>query len=129
MDKKVVLIVEDEESLRHVLVDRLSHLFTIETASDGEEGLNKFKETEPDIVLADIIMPKMNGFQMVEKIREEEKNNMKYHDRSLPIIFLTNLSEEKGVSESQKKGIYDYLIKSDWTLEGIEKKIKDKLDL
>lgn len=129
MRPKTILIVEDEKPLREALEAKLRRDFeTIET-SDGEEGLKAAIEQEPDLILLDIIMPKMDGFTMAKKLRAYERSKGILANNQIPIIFLTNLAEERGMGEGQKRGIYDYLVKSNWTLDSIVKKIKDKLNI
>lgn len=128
MNKKI-LIVEDEKALREALRDKLvKEDFIVVEATNGEEGLVMVTKEQPDLILLDIIMPKMDGFTMAEKMREIERSKGLAEGRT-PIIFLTNVDEEKGLPSGQKLGIYDYLVKSDWGLQNIVKKIKDKLDI
>ena len=122
MDKKI-LIVEDEVALREALRDKFQREdFIIIEASNGEEGLKKAIDEEPDLILLDIIMPKMDGFTMVQKLREAEKDKG-VEEAKIPVIFLTNVDEEKGMSPGQQLGVYDYLVKSDWGLKDIVKKL------
>lgn len=128
MDKKI-LIVEDEKALRDALSDKLtSEKFIVIEAVNGEEGLKMAIEEKPDLILLDIIMPVMDGFTMIGKLREAEKTKG-LAEGKIPIILLTNVDQEKGMGPGQKLGIYDYLVKSDWGLQNIVKKIKDKLDM
>ena len=127
---KTILIVEDEESLRSILKAKLEkENFDVLEAKNGEEGLQMALEKNPDLILLDIVMPVMDGFTMVKKLREEEKKQGDMIDNQIPVLFLSNLSDEKAMSNSQQQGIYDYLIKSSWTLDGITTKIKDRLGL
>ena len=127
---KTILIVDDEEPLRNALKDKLvSEGFDILEAKNGQEGLEIALSKQPDLILLDIIMPVMDGLSMVKSLREEEKKSGKMVGNQIPILFLTNLSDETALSEGQKEGVYDYLVKSSWTLEGIVKKIKEKLNL
>jgi len=127
---KTILIVEDENPLRNALKDKLNKVgFATLEAKNGQEGLELAISKTPDLILLDIIMPVMDGFTMVKKLREEENKNGKLTSNQIPILFLTNLSDEKALSEGQQEGIYDYLVKSNWTLDGIVKKIDDKLNL
>ena len=123
-----ILIVEDEETLRNVLADKLkSEDFEVLEASNGEEGLTSAQSNEPDLILLDILMPVMDGFTMTEKLRQSEKESGKQPSEYVPIIFLTNLGEEKGLTQSQKHGVYNYLVKSNWKLENVVIRIKEVL--
>ena len=127
---KTILIVDDEEPLRNALKDKLvSEGFDILEAKNGQEGLEIALSKQPDLILLDIIMPVMDGLSMVKSLREEEKKSGKMVGNQIPILFLTNLSDETALSEGQKEGVYDYLVKSSWTLDGIVKKIKEKLNI
>jgi len=118
-----ILVVEDEHSLAAALKDKLSKEgFLVIEAKNGEEGLEAVKKESPDLILLDIVMPKMDGLTMLEKCREEL-------DRDVPVIMLTNLSDKFRVAKSLNEGAYDYLIKSDWSLEDIVKRIKEKLNI
>ena len=82
MEKIHVLLVEDELTLAMIIKDTLEEQeFIITTASDGEEGLRTFFAQKPDIVVADVMMPRMDGFEMVRRIRQT--------DKLTPVLFLT----------------------------------------
>ena len=82
MEKIHVLLVEDEQTLAMIIKDTLEEQdFIITTAGDGEEGLRKFFEQKPDVLVADVMMPRMDGFEMVRRIRQS--------DKATPVLFLT----------------------------------------
>lgn len=86
MDPKKILLVDDEESLRQLVGNALTHKgFNVITAVDGEDGLNKALEYKPQLIIADVMMPKMNGYKMVHALRESGNNSY--------IIFLTAKSK------------------------------------
>lgn len=128
MVTRKILIVEDEAALREALRDKLEkENFDVLVATNGEEGLQLATKEEPDLILLDIIMPKMNGYTMAKKLREIEKAKGIVEPKT-PIIFLTNVDQEKGMAAGQQLGIYEYLVKTDWGLANIVKKIKDTLE-
>lgn len=128
MSKKI-LVVDDEKTLRDAISDKLkTEGFEVIEATDGETGLDAAKNYKPDLVLLDIVMPNMDGFAMTEKLREYENGEGIAPAKQIPIIYLTNLSQEKGLVESQKKGIFNYLVKSNWKLEDIVKRINSVLE-
>lgn len=130
MRSKLILIVEDEDSLRKVLLEKLKQEdFEVLEAKDGKEGLDVALQKRPDLILLDIVMPVMDGLTMVKRLREAEREEGKLSEGQVPVVFLTNLNDDKMLASGQQEGIYDYLIKSSWTLEGIVKKIKDKLNM
>lgn len=99
-----VLLVEDEITLAMIIKDALTDSgYHITMAKDGAEGMKLFFETKPDILIADVMMPKLDGFEMVEKIRQR--------DNTTPILFLTARSAIKDVVEGFELGGNDYLKK------------------
>jgi len=118
-DKKVILIVEDEFTLKSILRDKLvSSGFTCLSAKDGVEGLTMAIKSHPDLILLDIIMPRMNGVEMLKKLREDKWG------KNAVVLLLTNDTDPQNMSETLKINAADYLIKSDWGLEDIVNKIK-----
>ncbi len=104
MNKIKVLLVEDETSLAMILSDTLeAQGFEMRTARDGEEGLRMFDEQKPDVLVADVMMPKMDGFEMVRRIRKT--------DSRTPVLFLTARSAVNDVVEGFELGGNDYLKK------------------
>ena len=104
INKIKVLLVEDETSLAMILSDTLeAQGFEMRTAHDGEEGLRMFDEQKPDVLVADVMMPKMDGFEMVRHIRKT--------DERTPVLFLTARSAVNDVAEGFELGGNDYLKK------------------
>jgi len=117
-----ILIVEDEESTRRVLGEKLEHEgFKVVQAINGIEGLEKMRAQKPDLALVDIIMPKMDGMSFIKHAHEEEVL------RQVPIILLTNLSDAEHVTQAMSEGVFDYLIKTEWSLEDLIHLIHQKL--
>lgn len=99
-----VLLVEDELTLAMIIKDTLEENgFDIHTAADGEEGVRLFFSLHPDVVVADVMMPRMDGFEMVRRIRQTDKQT--------PILFLTARSAINDVVEGFELGANDYLKK------------------
>ena len=90
-------------------------------AVDGEEGLKKFSEEKPDLILLDIIMPKMDGITMLRELRQRAEG------KDAPVIILTNLSDADSIEASIKSGVSDYLVKADWKIGDLMEKIKQRL--
>jgi CheY-like chemotaxis protein len=121
---KKILLVEDEQLLIESLVKRLTHEgFEVVVAHDGEDGLEKVTREKPDLILLDLIMPVMDGITMLKKLRVTADG------KNIPVIILTNLSDENKFEEAMKAGSTDYLIKSDYTLEQLVERIKLRLGL
>ncbi|HEX7042893.1 MAG TPA: response regulator, partial [Patescibacteria group bacterium] len=118
--QKTVLIVEDDKPLLNILKDRLTNEnYTVVTAENGKEGLEKLKETPPDILLLDLMMPVMDGMSMLHHLREIKEF------KKLPVIVLTNAGEAENIT--QTKNYYnavEFLIKSNITLDQVVAKVK-----
>ena len=117
---KKILIVEDEGSLSEALQTKLGQEFQVEVASNGLQGLEKIKSFSPDLVLLDIVMPEMDGISMMKKMQDGGID--------IPVIVLTNLTEGEVISEAVESGSYNFLVKSDYSLDDIENKIKEVLN-
>ncbi len=101
--KQKVLIVDDEASIRRILETRLSLIgYDILTAADGQEALNIFRNTDPDLVLLDVIMPKLDGYAVCQELRQES---------NVPIIILTALRDAADRIMALGLGANDYLVK------------------
>ncbi len=121
-DKTKVLIIEDDLFLRSLISRKLeTEGFAAEMAVDGEEGLAKVIDVNPNLILLDIILPKMNGFEVLEKLKSDEKV------KGIPVILLTNLGEKEDAEKGMSLGAADYLVKAHFTPEEIIAKIKSVL--
>ena len=121
---KKILVTEDEPALLHVLQDKFSsEHFKVFGASNGQEGLKLALAKHPDFILADILMPKMDGISMLKELRKDPWG------KTVPVIVLSNLNDEQMVADSLQQGAYDYLIKSDWNIDDIVKKVEKKLGM
>jgi DNA-binding response OmpR family regulator len=106
MDSKKILIAEDSSTIRAIVEHKLSRNgFEVIMAKDGEEAWRKIRETKPDLILLDVIMPAMDGFQVLNKIKQEEDL------RDIPIIFLTSKGMETDMVKGFELGAVDYIVK------------------
>lgn len=122
IEQKTILIVEDELSLLLVLHDRLQQEgFKILQAKDGEEGLVSALTTHPDLILLDLLMPVMDGIELLQKLRED------VWGKDAKVIVLTNLNENEKMIDAQKYGVSDFLLKADWKIEEVVEKIRQTL--
>lgn len=119
MDKdKLVLLIEDEPALSKILQESLlEHGYQVDVAIHGEEGWQKTKELEPDLVLLDIILPRLDGFVYLKRLRNNK------HLKKTPVIILSNLGQDSDVAEGKELGALDYLVKSNHTIDAIIKRI------
>lgn len=107
MSRKI-LMVEDEPDIREAVQASLrSRGYTVVAAADGEEGLRKVKSEKPDLVLLDIVMPKVDGWQVLKAIRNDEDAAT----RGVPVVMLTANRETSSLIESQSQKATDYLMK------------------
>jgi len=120
--KKTILIVEDDKFLRELISRKLTgEGFDALEAVDGEEGIKKIKEGKPDLVLLDLILPGIDGFEVLARLREDPEIS------SIPVIILSNLGQREEVEKGLKLGAIDYLIKAHFTPGEIIEKIKNAL--
>lgn len=120
---KKILIIEDEEDLRNLYVQILQKEgYEVDQAVDGEEGYLKLSKGQYDLILLDIILPKIDGLQMIDKLKEESK------EITAKIVLLTNLSQDLVISKAVGYGISGYMVKSDMTPDQIVKEVKNILE-
>lgn len=103
--KSKILIVEDNDELRSLLVRLFSRVYYVYEAKDGEEGFEKTKEVHPDVILSDIMMPKMSGIEMCRKIKTN------FETSHIPVILLTAQTAEEYTIQGLKTGADDYVTK------------------
>jgi len=118
-----ILIVEDDKFLRELITRKLDaeNFSTIE-AIDGEEGLKILKEeAKPDVILLDLILPGIDGFEVLSRIKEEPALS------SIPVIILSNLGQREDIERGLKLGAVDYLVKAHFTPNEIVEKVKQAL--
>jgi len=117
-----ILIVEDDPYIMRVYERKFqAEGFTIATAKNGEEGLEKVKEAKPDIILLDLVMPKKDGFEFVRELRKDDTY------AKTPIIVLTNLGQEHDIERAQKLGISAYLLKSNQSIQDVFEMVQKTL--
>lgn len=126
MAQKKILIIEDEADLRELFKTQLGDKFVFLEAKDGEEGLKTALAEKPDLILLDLMMPKMDGMTMLRKLRQDSWG------KDVKVLILTNLSDGERLAAMVREGliesgINDYIIKSDLENRGLEKRVKEKL--
>ncbi len=124
--KKKILIVDDDKIFSKVLKDALSSVdngkYEIIDANDGEEGFEKAKEEKPDLIILDLVMPKIGGIDFLKKMKEH------YGGISVPILISSQISDIEKISEGMELGIVGYIIKADYSLESIIKQVESILE-
>ena len=116
-----ILIIEDEESLMKNLKLAIDGDYKVVTSLSGVEGLAKAKRELPDLILLDIMLPDMDGIEILKELKADEKT-----DR-IPIIVMTNLGDQITISKILDAGGTEYLVKSDWSIDDIVKKVEQTL--
>lgn len=124
-NKGKILIIEDDEFLGKLCVKKIKEAgFMVSIAVDGEEGLKKSKEEKPDLILLDIVLPNLDGFETIKLLKKDPDT------ASIPVIFLTNLGQEDDIKRGLAFGANDYLVKAYVTsgeiVERVEKLISAK---
>ncbi len=120
--KEKILIIEDDRFIAKMYQTKLGlEGYTVEVAENGAIGIEKIKSFSPDLVLLDIIMPEVDGFQVLETIRDDPTIN------STPVIVMSNLAQEDHLKRARALGAKDYIVKSQLTPADVVKKIKETL--
>jgi len=122
-NRHTILIVEDEDALSGVLKDRFENEgFDVLLAKDGAQGLMLALDKQPDLILLDIIMPKVGGMTMLKKLRTYEKG------KDIRVVVMTNVNDSKDVHEALEHGARDYMVKSDWVISDLVESVRKQLD-
>lgn len=120
--KTKILLIEDEEMLANMYEVKFKNEgFEIVKALDGAEGLEKSKTINPDFILLDIIMPKMDGFSVLTALKEDEKT------KNIPVLLLTNLGQDEDVERGKELGAVGYLVKANITPSEVVEEVKKQI--
>ncbi len=116
---KTILLIEDDPFLVEIYTTKLKEEgFSMAVAIDGQEGLKIIKEKAPDLLLLDIVLPNVNGWEILREIKRDDKLN------NLKIVILSNLSQKEEIEKGMKLGAVKYLIKAHYTPSEVVKVIK-----
>jgi CheY-like chemotaxis protein len=119
---KKILLIEDDKFLRELMNKKLITLgYDVVTAADGESGLVMIKETKPDVVLLDLILPGINGFEVLEKAKQDPEI------AAIPVVILSNLGQGEDIEKGLALGAKDFLVKAHFTPQEIVNKLKSIL--
>ena len=119
---KKILLVEDEEIMIDLLQRKLTQEgYEISVARNGEEGLKIMKKIKPDLVLLDIIMPKMGGFEVMEEMAKDKEL------KKIPVIVISNSGQPVELDRAQKLGAKDWLIKTEFDPQEVVNKVKKQI--
>ncbi len=115
-----ILIIEDDPFLLKMYMKKLQvEGFEVEIARDGEEGLAKLKSFMPDLALMDVMLPKLNGLEAIDRAKADPQT------KDIPILVFSNLSSPTDTDIAVKKGAVGFLVKSDFTPSQVVSKIKE----
>jgi len=120
-----ILVVEDDKFLRELITQKLDREgYEVREAIDGEDGVKKVEEEKPDVILLDLILPGIDGFEVLAKIKENPDR------KDVPVIVLSNLGQKDDIERGLKLGAVEFLIKAHFTpgeiIEKIEKILGEK---
>jgi len=122
INNQLILIIEDDEFLRALVAKRLEQVgFRVAVAVDGESGLAAAAEHHPALILLDLLLPGMNGYEFLEKIKARDDL------RTIPVVAFSNLGQREDIAKAQALGVDDFLIKANFTLDDLVAKIKERL--
>ena len=114
-----ILIIEDDKFLRELIVSKLTkENYEVFEAVDGEEGVKKIREEKPDLILLDLILPGIDGFEVLSQMKSDPVVS------SIPVIILSNLGQKEDIEKGIELGATDYMIKAHFTPGEIVEKIK-----
>lgn len=118
--KKKILIIEDESVLLELFADKfIGDGFETLQATTAEKGLDLALKKKPDLILLDVILPKMDGISMLKILREDSWG------RNVPVIILSNVTDQQKISQAMKLNVYDYIIKTNLILNDLAKQVKE----
>jgi CheY-like chemotaxis protein len=121
---KKIIIVEDEEILRNLLRRKLiAEGYQVDVAENGEEGLAKIRENKPDLILLDIIMPKMDGFEMLEEMKKDSSIS------DIAVIVVSNSGQPVEIDRAQSLGARDWLVKTEFDPQEVIDKVIGQIGL
>ncbi len=117
-----ILIIEDDPLMSRMYAKIFSFEgFEVEIAADGEEGLAKVRSTKPTLLLLDIMMPKMNGLEVLDRLKADPET------KSIPVVMLTNLAGQQDAEKALAKGAVKYIIKSEYDPKQVANMVKEIL--
>jgi CheY-like chemotaxis protein len=123
MKNACVLLVEDDKFLRKASeVSLKKRGLTVLTAADGEEGLLQARTNTPDLILLDMLMPKLSGMETLEALKKDERT------RDIPVVILSNSSIEAKVQKAKALGAVGYLVKASLSLQELGDKVMSYLE-
>lgn len=122
IEKRKILIVEDDVFFRELLLKKFQkENFDVFIAKDGKEGFTYLESNNPDIIVLDLILPDLNGYEILSMLKREKKT------KGVPVVVLSNLGQQEEMEKAMSLGAAEFLIKVNFTLEEIVEKVKQVL--
>jgi len=119
---KKILLIEDEEVLISLLEKKLAQMdYDVSVARNGLEGMEKMRETKPDLILLDILMPKMGGMEVLETMQKDEEL------KKIPVIVISNSGQPVEIDKIRELGARDWLVKAEFNPQEVVEKIKKQI--
>jgi len=117
-----ILIIEDEKLVLELIQKKLTNeRYEVSVARDGEEGMEKMRKFQPDLVLLDIVMPKMDGFEVLEEMRKDKDL------QDINVIVISNSGQPVELDRARELGANDWLVKAEFDPEEVVEKVKQQL--
>lgn len=114
---KKILIIEDELILAEALKERLGHVgYDVDVAYNGEDGLEKIIANKPDLLILDILLPGINGYDVMKRLNDDNVD--------VPVLVISNSGQPVEIEEIKKMGVEDFIVKVDFSLQDVEDKVK-----
>jgi len=121
-EQKKILIIEDDRYISKMYQLKLSlEGYQVEVAENGKQGVDKVKEFMPNIILCDILMPELDGFEVIKIVKSDEKT------KKIPILIMSNLGQEDHIQKGMSLGAVGYIVKSQYTPSKVVETIKQVL--
>lgn len=112
-----ILLVEDDNFLIEILVKKFKEAsYRVIHAGNGNDALRKAHDEDPDLIMLDIILPGMNGFEVIQKLKDDETT------KTIPVAFLSNLGQKEDIEKGKKLGAVDFIVKANHSLDEIVKR-------
>lgn len=122
MHKKNILVIEDDRDMQMTLREALEREgYQTRGAQDGEEGLDVALSYHPELIILDLIMPKMDGIEMLKRLRGDAWG------KTVPVVILTNKSGADDAAEALENDVYQFLVKANWGIDEVVKQVKYRL--
>lgn len=120
MNKHKILLVEDDSFLIDILIQKFeSDKYNVLHADNGKDAVRIAHEEEPEVILLDIILPGMNGFEIIEKLKSDQMT------ADIPVVFLSNLGQKEDIEKGKELGAVDFIVKANHSLDEIVQRAEE----